>query len=359
MKIKFLKAFNGDSIHINFKDCHGQERNILIDGGVSETYLADKGEKGKPAFGDLYDVVEGIKSRKQKIDLLIVSHHHDDHIDGVLAWFSEDPSAYRLITEVWFNSGGLIARSLGEKDNDALALEFKAIAYSTKTSIPQALEFGKYIQGHAIWFYELILAGKTFERHGLIFTILSPGKEELHELLKDWKKKDPYTKTAAKGNDYASSLAEHISKDVFKEDSSSANGSSIAFILKSPKKTFVFLGDSHPSVVIDTLKKLTFSADKPLQCELVKVSHHGSRGNTSGELLKILDCSNFIISTDGNKHEHPHKQFLSRLIKEKPSCNIFFNYEERIHGIFSAQDRKDFPGFKTIAITTEFEYHDN
>lgn len=38
MKVKFLPAFNGDSILITFMDNENQERNILIDGGTPKTY---------------------------------------------------------------------------------------------------------------------------------------------------------------------------------------------------------------------------------------------------------------------------------------------------------------------------------
>ena len=44
MKIKFLKAYNGDSIHISFKE-GSKTRNILIDGGMSATYM-QKNKKG-------------------------------------------------------------------------------------------------------------------------------------------------------------------------------------------------------------------------------------------------------------------------------------------------------------------------
>ena len=88
MKIKFLKALNGDAILISFKEGE-QSRNILIDGGMPATYI-QKGRNGKPIYGELKDTIDAIKEHGEKIDLLILSHVDDDHIGGVLKWFEKD-----------------------------------------------------------------------------------------------------------------------------------------------------------------------------------------------------------------------------------------------------------------------------
>ena len=65
------------------------------------------------------------------------------------------------------------------------------------------------------------------------------------------------------------------------------NGSSIAFILESDNKKYIFLGDAHPSVVIDSLKSIGTTKSNPLEVELLKVSHHSSSYNTNEELLSL------------------------------------------------------------------------
>ena len=61
MKIKFLQAFNGDSIWISYAD-DGGNKNILIDGGTSATYsYTDKNKKYKD--GALKLLVESLKQR--------------------------------------------------------------------------------------------------------------------------------------------------------------------------------------------------------------------------------------------------------------------------------------------------------
>ena len=82
MKIKFLKANNGDAIYISFLDKYDQPRNILVDGGREATYF-DRVRRNGP----LKRVIDDIKHRKENIDLLILSHIDNDHIEGFLKWF--------------------------------------------------------------------------------------------------------------------------------------------------------------------------------------------------------------------------------------------------------------------------------
>ncbi len=349
MKIKFLKAFNGDSILLSFKDDKKKEKNILIDGGVSQTYKTDKGPKGKAIFGELKTTIDNIRENNLIIDLLIITHIDDDHIDGILKWFNEDKEAYKLIKEVWFNSGALIAEYLEKKENEALDLYIKK-KKEKKTSIKQGIEFGKYIHDNGIWKRKIITQGSVYKRYGLEFKILSPNKTKLDILLKNWVKKDPKLKTSKKSNDYKKSIVNHIKDYKFIEDNAYPNGSSIAFILKHKKENFLFLGDSHPSVIVEGLKIFKYSEKKPIKAKYVKLSHHGSSGNTSPELLSYIKSNKYIISTNGATHQHPHKQLLSSIINSNKNCVFYFNYKERMNMIFSSKDKTNFPNFKTMSI---------
>ncbi|RZM22795.1 MAG: Zn-dependent hydrolase [Pedobacter sp.] len=334
MKIKILKAFNGDAILITHTDVDGEIRNILIDGGVSQTYLQHKNSKGKRQYGELKEVIESIRNANQNIDLLILTHIDDDHIDGILGWFSDDKEASGLINEVWFNSGRTIAAWLNKEENKELNIEV-VVDNALTTSVTQGIDFAKYIFDKGIWDEAVITQGKKFEKFGLVFKILSPNNDDLNNLLKLWKKKDPDLKTSAKNHDYNTSLIEHIKIDLFEEDNSPGNGSSIAFILSDKEQNYLFLGDAHPTTVVEGLSLFDINANNPIECKLVKIAHHGSSGNTSIELLACIRCEDFIISTDGRIHQHPHKQMLARLINQNPSCKIHFNYIERAEMIFS------------------------
>ena len=61
---------------------------------------------------------------------------------------------------------------------------------------------------------------------------------------------------------------------------------------------------------------------------LTKLSHHASERNTSPQLLEMLDCSNYIISTDGSLHGLPKKKCIARVVNNsKENVNLYFNYD--------------------------------
>lgn len=349
MTVKFLKSFNGDCIAISFEDEAGKARNILIDGGIAETYRLDKDEKGKISYGELKHLIDKLRAAGQYIDLLILTHIDDDHIAGILKWFDNDPLAHELVKEVWFNSGPLIAETLDQDRNPEL--EHVIDPYKTRnTSVSEGVQFSAYIKEKNIWYQHLIRQGNTLERFGLTFQVLSPDVPKLKKLLDNWKKKDPDLKTAAKPGDYDKTLKEHLAADRYRQDTAYPNGSSIAFILTYGTKKFLFLGDSHPSVIIKGLKTFGYTSKNPLDAALVKLAHHGSKGNTSLKMLQCINARDFVISSNGRTHQHPHKQLLARLINHQQDCRLFFNYEERMLRIFSEKDLEDFPGFEMSAL---------
>ena len=57
----------------------------------------------------------------------------------------------------------------------------------------------------------------------------------------------------------------------------------------------LLLADSHPSVIVASLRALYYSETQKLTVDYMKVSHHGSRYNTSPELLSLINCRQFIF----------------------------------------------------------------
>lgn len=354
MKIKFLKAFNGDAILISFKE-NGTKRNILIDGGMPATY-EKKGKNGKLEYGELKETVENIRSNGEKIDLLIMTHVDDDHIGGLLKWFEKDNDVHKVIGKVWFNSGRLISEYFDEQEQAENLLEIPD--ESSLTSIGQGVKFEDYIEEKGIWDRSIVVALEYFEYLGIKFKILSPSPDKLKLLHGKWEKEKPESlDTSAEKNDYDLTLRQHIERDKFKEDTAIHNGSSIAFIMTLGKKNFVFLADAHPTVVADSLKAFGYSKQKPLKSELVKISHHGSKANNSTEILELIMTNKYVISTNGDKHAHPNKQFLARLASVNGVCEVYFNYPEQIEQIFSEDDYTEFPSFRpTSTENNEFTF---
>lgn len=346
MKIKFLQAYNGDAILINFKDMENQIRNILVDGGPPRTYHFKNKKKTEKQI-DLKFILDNLRSKNQKIDLLILTHIDDDHIGGILKWFSVDKVAYELIGKVWFNSAKLIAESLKTKVSEEELLEIELVD-GIHTGVTQAISFEDYVESHNLWDRQIIKVGLSIPFHGITFTILSPNEIKLESLKRHWLNVESELYTAG-SDDYDLSVQEHIENDHFTEDTSIPNGSSIAFLMTYQDKKMLLLGDAHSKVVVQSLVDLGYSKEKPLQVDLVKLSHHGSQYNTSNELLDLIDCRKFVICSNGAKHNLPDKRCLARIINTRKNSILFFNYENKIEQIFSSEDFNDFK-FKAVGI---------
>ena len=181
-----------------------------------------------------------------------------------------------------------------------------------------------------------------YEKFGAKFLILSPTERNLTRLLTKWKKEKPDSvKTSYSENlEYKETLKELLKKDKNTYDPSKHNGSSIAFILELQGKKLLFLGDCLHRTILKSMKKLKIDS---LKVDMVKVSHHGSKNNTSNRLLKKIDCNKYVISTDGNRHNHPNKITFARIINHNPNCEIYLNYkDDLVEKIFKSEDYIDF-----------------
>ncbi len=340
MIFKFLKAQNGDCTLINYTDDSGIKRNIIIDAGLDAAYF----DPATNTFGELKTEIDNIKVRKENIDLLILTHIDNDHICGFLKLFEMDTEIPRFIKKVWFNSGKLIATKIKEEENKALALSIQKSGVVT-TGVSEGIDFEDFLLKYDFWDKELILCGQEHQVHDAKFEILGPTKKQLRKLLKEYHDKtqdDVYT--GAEGNDWATDIATFIQEEGpkynFSQDNSVKNGSSISFILTLKGKKFVFLGDAHPNPVIEALAKLGHTAEKPLEVEFLKVSHHGSKANNNKKLLAALSTENYMLSTNSVGHGHPHKRTLSRILTRNPDAIFHFNYENVREGVFNDADRE-------------------
>jgi len=351
LSIGFLKAINGDCVHISFKDNEDKPRNILIDGGLDATYYTPS----KNSFGELKSTVDKIRESGEKINLLVLTHIDNDHINGLLRWFEMDDSAHQLIETVWFNSGKLISEYLHEPENPDLTLGL-TIFKDSYTGVSEALRFEDYLVKRKIWDRKIIIQNSVLEDNGITIRILSPNKKQLVRLLKEYKKKtgdEAYT--SGRKKDWNIDLKTFIKEEKgfkFHQDSSVKNGSSITILFTYGGKNFLFLADSHPKEIVKCLKNMGYSKEKPIQLELLQISHHGSKANNNVELFEIVRTDNYVISTDSSRHNHPHKRTLARILSVNPKAIFHFNYEFVLNNIFTKNDFDDFRDFKAKTIST-------
>lgn len=329
IKVNVLKAYDGDCFIINLEN-KKQKYNILIDGGDYDTYE------------DILKVklLNIFMNKDENIDLLVITHIDDDHIGGIKALFEDssiDKSVLKKkIKKVWFNSAEVIANSVKFKiEEDIKKREVKIFKNDViKISKSNANSLEREFKELGIEL-EVIKKAKVCKKiDDMCFTILSPTYEKLEKLHKEWPV--PNLSISSYSSDYKKNIEETILTDNLRcNDSNNANGASIAFILEFMDKKLLMLGDAYEDVLRQSLVDLGYSKENKLKVDLVKVSHHASNGNASKELIEMIECEKYIISSDGSIKNLPGKRCLSRIIKYSILRPIFyFNYDivEEIFG---------------------------
>lgn len=329
MKIKFLPAFNGDSIIVSFKDSEDKNRNILIDGGTPRTYQRTLKE-------ELENLV-----KNDVIDLLIVTHIDDDHIGGIKELYQDTSLDRSFIKNVWFNSGNLISDYF-KQDRDETREVNILLNDQTDMSVNQGVTLEKALLADGQWSQSLIKVSDPILFFGLKITVLSPSEKGLKKLNKKWQTEiESSTNMSHEHDDFSISISKLLERK-FVQDKAVPNGSSIAILIENIEGKALLLGDSHPSVVIDSLKNLGYSNQNKLKVDVVKVSHHASKGNTKKELLSLIECEKYVISTDGTKHGLPDKEAIARIIGHNSNCKLYFNYDDYSKNLFVAEDFQEF-----------------
>jgi len=332
MEVKFYQAECGDAGSIRFLGTDKKYHNIFIDSGYSRTFRHV-----------LEEDIQKIVDSNEKIDLWIISHIHDDHIGGITKYIETIQSGeYKdIIEKFWYN----VPRESHVKEvlNNV----------SESTSINQGDFLYNYIKlkGKLLNF-DLTNSLESIDIFGLELTILSPTSSQINKLrekykstTKDFERQEGEDliseAVSSSGNDYGT-LFKDFDLSNWTEDDSVENGSSIAILSNYNGKKVLWLADAHPNIITESIKKLGYSYKDKLECEWVKVAHHGSKGNNSNELFRLLDCKNYVFSVNGeNRHNLPNKECIARLLRNEDrdllgdKYNIYFTYDNKtLRGIF-------------------------
>lgn len=313
--LKILKAGNGDSLIIRFLGNDGKYKNVIIDGG------------NKKDDYDSYLKCEliKIKTRKECVDLMILTHTDQDHVKGIQYLLKDDTIDKSIIKLIWFNA---FDNSYFPENNDISYYEsckiqnlIKELDIHRKTSIV----VGEY---------------KEDDFFGAKITLLSPLREDLNKLIiKNSEDISSY------GNDYEYSIEELITKNtkVFNDkvedlDLTIENRVSIAFLMEVNSKSILLLGDANPDIIEDSLKKLVEGRGVgKLKVDVVKLAHHASHRSLSLSIMDLIDSNQYIISANGKKANLPNKltfaKILNRSCKNGEKDFFVFNYDNVVDNL--------------------------
>jgi hypothetical protein len=333
--IEMLPADNGDCLWIEYGDPSGPRR-ILIDcGAVSAARTV--------AFR-----IESIGAPSERVfELFVLTHIDADHINGVLPLFG-NPSLNAHFEDIWFNGWHQVSKFLGVKQGE----EFSKLLEDPARSLPwNRAVTSKGEKYPAPMVLPSDKPPPTFELPGgLRLTLLSPGADQLKRLGREWRqvllelepgkamlgrKRPPPPVT-----DFAKFDLETLARKAVTKDTSVANGSSIALLAEFDEHAILPTGDAHADVLaksITALQQARGRKNEKLKLDALKLSHHGSVNGTTGELLALLDCQRYLVSSNGNIFYHPDREAMARVIlnggKRPMLC---FNYRSPLNELWDA-----------------------
>ena len=332
-EIEMLPAREGDCLWIRYGDAKNPKQ-ILIDGGRKAT--------GK----ELLKRLKQLPPAKRTFELLIVSHIDRDHIEGVLELLKDRTLKFK---DVWFNAYFhlLDLESFGPEQGERLS----------DTLIENKLPWNVKFKGKAV-----CLRGERLTKvkldGGMTLTLLSPDQDQLIKLEPKWRKeceeaglvlRKKSVRTEVPGiESFGPINIDTLALSDFEPDSAEPNGSSIAVLLEFQKKRALLAADAHPARLIASIKTLKKNA-KPLKLDAFKIAHHGSEKNVSRELLELVDCRRFLISTSGSYFKHPKAAAIARIVKfggQNPT--LYFNYRNSLTKVWNSDTFKKNYGYEVI-----------
>jgi beta-lactamase superfamily II metal-dependent hydrolase len=346
IQVRMYKAGNGDCISIET-----ESNFVLIDGGTAQSFDTWKLQ---------------IIGHVDRIDSLIITHIDNDHVNGIIKLLehTDCPS----IGQVYFNGVEQLFGKL-DRSNDidnrverklqALSGEYSTgsdkeqIGYSEGTSLSyilatKNLKCNEIVNGEALYREKL----ECFDVGSIKFSVIGPEKSSLSDLKEVWEDKlcernikpkiisksyyDAFEQYASNVSDLipnkhpisstVSNSIESLANEYFEDDNSPTNKSSFSFLIECEGTRVLYLGDCHAETVISWLDNNKIAN---IKVDAVKISHHGSKNNTSLELLRRIDCQKYLISTNGKSHDHPDLETLARiaLVNKESKAEIYMNYE--------------------------------
>lgn len=342
-RIHVFPAQRGDALWIEYGPKDSPFR-ILVDGGITKT--------GRE---HLIGHIGGLGPNPH-IDLLVVTHIDLDHIQGVISLLKELPVPV-TIDSVWFNGWDQLPiplEEMGVKEGITLSEQLEAKFKAAWNREANGGRIGLKDDGSL---QVLPLPG------GMTATVLSPDRAKLEKLRDDWEEvveefgaaedaeaagEEVPVDDEIDGLEIMGAVdVQDLAETTFKEDSTVPNGSSLACLLEFKGKSALLLGDAHPGLVLKSLKRL--SPAGPLKTSCVKVSHHGSKANTSLELAAYLRSPTWIFSSNGATTKHPNPEAVARVLHASPGKKeLLFNYTTQFNDMWDDDDLRTEHKYTTV-----------
>lgn len=329
-RLDMLPGREGDCLILTYGD-GPRLRRIMIDTGRKSTYRGIK------------KLLGSLPVAERDFELLIVSHVDRDHIEGVLEMLS-DPAVPIRFRDVWFNGyqhlhdSGI--ESFGPIQGERLS----------EILLAPGRKWNARFGGKSV---ELKRVHKPIKlTGGLTLRLLSPDRDAMEALIPEWErecKKAGLIAGAAASPDGAGAPAgfeafggainvEALAAAEFTPDPSKPNATSIAVLAGFADRQVVLAADGGAERLAKSLAPLPKNESGRVPLAAFKLPHHGSRYNLSPELLALVDCRRFLISSNGTFFDHPQPETIARILKAVPHSDLVFNYRSTEALIWNDED---------------------
>jgi hypothetical protein len=333
LSLEVLKAKKGDCLLLHY-GADDERKLWVIDGGPSGVY--------KPALKKRLDALRG--GAPLEIALLMVSHHDDDHIKGVLELCEELETAKAqqtalpyVIHNLWHNSFQNLV-DLDDDDGDDAIVPASLEAGFGGTEHDRAM-LASVDQGHRLGAFARLFdwpVNRAFAKKiagfgqvpppnlasfaPLAITMVGPMQTEVDALREVYRK---FLEKRAAGK-----LAEADAVLAAYADSSPANLSSIVALVELDGKTILLTGDARGDTVLEALRELDLiGPGKVLKVDVLKLPHHGSDRNVEPDFFENIHADHYVFCGDGS-HVNPERETLAMLFGARGTAafTLHFNY---------------------------------
>ncbi len=326
------RARKGDCllVHYGSKDNPGL---VLIDGGPAQVYRPQL----KPRLEQIRKQRGLTDDESLSIDLLMVSHIDDDHINGVLeltnelvnAADSQKPLPLK-IRSFWHNTFDDILNNSPDELRDAVTSSFGAAALQGEPDT-EGLEPGAAMvlasvdQGFRLRddakrlklrinpeFDEKLIqatgSGKSIDMgKGFSLTVAGPMRAELLDLQKAH---DDFLKKSKSERKTKKALASFT-------DDSVPNLSSLVLLAKMDKKRILLTGDARGDKILQGLELVgLLKKDGNMHVDILKMPHHGSDRNMDPIFFRRITADHYVFSGNG-ENGNPERETLQMLLDER------------------------------------------
>lgn len=311
-RLTMAPAREGDALLLSYGDS-AQPHHVMIDGGRAST------------FRWLRPQLAALPPQQRQFELLVVTHVDRDHIEGAMKLLGDDcPVSF---ADVWFNGYHHLLGGAYEKFGPVQGERLSHRLLAPGRAWNRAFGGGPVIAGGP----EVSLPD------GLTLQVLGPTPAQLAALVPTWESEckaaglipgaaPPEPQPAPKGFEaFGQPDVNALADAPFESDPSAANNTSIVLVAQFAGAKVLLCGDALADPLAGWLRGIAGS-QAAARLDAVKVAHHGSRNNTSREVVELLDCPRYLISSNGAYYDHPHGEAIARIIKYGNGPELVFNY---------------------------------